>query len=151
MYAAQTWRQLAAIFGEQDARALFALTNVLVVFGGSKDSTVQPRSRGPDRHRSRHPDQLADRHDGRPDRVRRRHRHPATGRDPPPPRTPSAGDRRERPADHRQPPPQHRRPHRPDSLPISSGSASSSPGAPPSVSILRIWRRSRWMKRGYAA
>ena len=37
VYAAQTWRQLAAIFGEQDARALFALTNVLVVFGGSKD------------------------------------------------------------------------------------------------------------------
>ena len=38
IYAAQTWRQLAAIFGEQEARALFALTNVLVVFGGSKDA-----------------------------------------------------------------------------------------------------------------
>jgi type IV secretion system protein VirD4 len=37
VYAAQAWRQLAAIFGEQDARALFGLTNVLVVFGGSKD------------------------------------------------------------------------------------------------------------------
>ncbi|MGI5952025.1 MAG: type IV secretory system conjugative DNA transfer family protein, partial [Brooklawnia sp.] len=37
IYAAQTWRQLAAIFGEQEARALFGLTNVLVVFGGSKD------------------------------------------------------------------------------------------------------------------
>ena len=37
VYAAQTWRQLAAILGEQDARALFALTNVLVVFGGSSD------------------------------------------------------------------------------------------------------------------
>jgi type IV secretion system protein VirD4 len=35
--AAQTWRQLAAIFGEQEARALFGLTNVLVMFGGSKD------------------------------------------------------------------------------------------------------------------
>ena len=37
IYAAQTWRQLAAIFGEQEARALFGLTNVLVMFGGSKD------------------------------------------------------------------------------------------------------------------
>ncbi len=37
IYAAQTWRQLAAIFGEHEARALFGLTNVLVVFGGSKD------------------------------------------------------------------------------------------------------------------
>jgi type IV secretion system protein VirD4 len=37
IYAAQTWRQLAAIFGEYQARALFGLTNVLVMFGGSKD------------------------------------------------------------------------------------------------------------------
>lgn len=37
VYAAQTWRQLAAIFGEQEARALFGLTNVLCMFGGSKD------------------------------------------------------------------------------------------------------------------
>ncbi|MEJ7742378.1 MAG: TraG/TraD/VirD4 family protein [Nocardioidaceae bacterium] len=37
IYAAQTWRQLAAIFGEQEARSLFGLTNVLVMFGGSKD------------------------------------------------------------------------------------------------------------------
>ena len=37
IYAAQTWRQLAAIFGEQEARALFGLTNTLVMFGGSKD------------------------------------------------------------------------------------------------------------------
>lgn len=37
IYAAQTWRQLAAIYGEQEARALLGLTNVLVVFGGSKD------------------------------------------------------------------------------------------------------------------
>lgn len=37
IYAAQTWRQLAAIFGEQEARALFGLTNVLCMFGGSKD------------------------------------------------------------------------------------------------------------------
>lgn len=37
IYAAQTWRQLAAIFGEQEARALLGLTNVLAVFGGSKD------------------------------------------------------------------------------------------------------------------
>lgn len=37
IYAAQTWRQLAAIFGDQEAKALFGLTNVLVMFGGSKD------------------------------------------------------------------------------------------------------------------
>src|SRR5215217_6436644 len=37
IYAAQTWRQLAAIFSEHGARALFGLTNVLVMFGGSKD------------------------------------------------------------------------------------------------------------------
>jgi type IV secretion system protein VirD4 len=37
IYAAQTWHQLAAIFGEHGARALFGLTNVLVMFGGSKD------------------------------------------------------------------------------------------------------------------
>jgi type IV secretion system protein VirD4 len=37
IYAAQTWRQLAAVFGEHHARALFGLTNVLVMFGGSKD------------------------------------------------------------------------------------------------------------------
>ena len=37
IYAAQTFRQLAAIFGEQEARALVGLTNVLVWFGGSKD------------------------------------------------------------------------------------------------------------------
>jgi type IV secretion system protein VirD4 len=37
IYAAQTWRQLAAVFGEPEARALFGLTNVLLMFGGSKD------------------------------------------------------------------------------------------------------------------
>ena len=38
IYASQTWRQLAAIFGEQEARALLGLTNNLMVFGGSKDA-----------------------------------------------------------------------------------------------------------------
>ncbi|WP_290515320.1 TraM recognition domain-containing protein [Aeromicrobium sp.] len=37
IYAAQTWRQLVAIFGDQEARALFGLTNILCMFGGSKD------------------------------------------------------------------------------------------------------------------
>jgi type IV secretion system protein VirD4 len=37
IYAAQTWRQLSAIFGDSEAKALFGLTNVIVVFGGSKD------------------------------------------------------------------------------------------------------------------
>ncbi len=37
IYAVQTWRQLSSIFGENDARALFGLTNTLIMFGGSKD------------------------------------------------------------------------------------------------------------------
>lgn len=37
VYAAQTWRRLTAIFGQDEAQALFGLTNVMVVFGGSKD------------------------------------------------------------------------------------------------------------------
>ncbi|SFE95727.1 type IV secretory system conjugative DNA transfer family protein [Blastococcus tunisiensis] len=37
VYAAQTWRQLVIIYGEDEARALFGLTNSIVVFGGGKD------------------------------------------------------------------------------------------------------------------
>ena len=37
IWAAQAWPQLAAVFGEQEARTLLGLTNNLVVFGGSKD------------------------------------------------------------------------------------------------------------------
>ena len=37
IYAAQTWRQLAAIFGDTEARALYGLTNLVIVFGGGKD------------------------------------------------------------------------------------------------------------------
>jgi len=37
LYAAQTWRQLVIIYGEDEARALFGLTNNIVVFGGGKD------------------------------------------------------------------------------------------------------------------
>ena len=37
IYAAQTRPQLTSIFGEHEARALLGLTNVLVMFGGSKD------------------------------------------------------------------------------------------------------------------
>jgi type IV secretion system protein VirD4 len=37
IWAAQTRPQLTAIFGEQEARTLLGLTNVLVLFGGSKD------------------------------------------------------------------------------------------------------------------
>ena len=37
LYAAQTWRQLVLIYGEDEARALFGLTNVVVAFGGGKD------------------------------------------------------------------------------------------------------------------
>lgn len=37
IWASQTKAQLDAIFGELEARALIGLTNVLVIFGGSKD------------------------------------------------------------------------------------------------------------------
>lgn len=37
LYAAQTWRQLVVAYGEEEARALFGLTNNLIVFGGGKD------------------------------------------------------------------------------------------------------------------
>jgi type IV secretion system protein VirD4 len=37
IYAAQTFRQLVICYGEDEARALFALTNNIVVFGGGKD------------------------------------------------------------------------------------------------------------------
>ena len=37
IWAAQTRPQLTSIFGEHEARALLGLTNVLVMFGGSKD------------------------------------------------------------------------------------------------------------------
>ncbi|WP_246003446.1 type IV secretory system conjugative DNA transfer family protein [Nocardioides aurantiacus] len=37
IYAAQTWRQLVICYGEDEARAMFGLTNNLVVFGGGKD------------------------------------------------------------------------------------------------------------------
>jgi type IV secretion system protein VirD4 len=37
LYAAQTWRQLVVCYGEDEARALFGLTNHLVIFGGGKD------------------------------------------------------------------------------------------------------------------
>jgi type IV secretion system protein VirD4 len=37
IYAAQTWRQLVICYGEDEARALFGLTNIIAVFGGSKD------------------------------------------------------------------------------------------------------------------
>jgi hypothetical protein len=36
----QIWRHLAAIVGEHQARALFGLTNVVVMFGGSKTTSV---------------------------------------------------------------------------------------------------------------
>jgi type IV secretion system protein VirD4 len=39
IWAAQTRPQLTSIFGEHEARALLGLTNVLIMFGGSKDVT----------------------------------------------------------------------------------------------------------------
>ena len=37
IYAAQTWRQLAGLVGDTEARAILGLTNILALFGGSKD------------------------------------------------------------------------------------------------------------------
>ena len=37
IYAAQTWRQLVICYGEDEARALFGLTNIITLFGGGKD------------------------------------------------------------------------------------------------------------------
>jgi type IV secretory pathway TraG/TraD family ATPase VirD4 len=37
IYAAQTWKQMVVCYGEDEARALFGLTNNLVIFGGGKD------------------------------------------------------------------------------------------------------------------
>jgi type IV secretion system protein VirD4 len=37
LYAAQTWRQLVVVYGEDEARTLFGLTNVVIAFGGGKD------------------------------------------------------------------------------------------------------------------
>jgi len=38
VYAAQTWRQLVICYGEDEARALFGLTNNVIVFGAGKDA-----------------------------------------------------------------------------------------------------------------
>jgi hypothetical protein len=108
IYAAQTWRQLAAIFGEQEARALFGLTNVLVMFGGSKDVAFNKDLR-PRRHHQGRTDQLAKRPDGRAYHIRGGRADPAPRRDPPAARTSSPGRRRERPTHHRQAHPLHRR------------------------------------------
>ena len=37
IYAAQTWRQLVICYGEDEARAMFGLTNNILIFGGGKD------------------------------------------------------------------------------------------------------------------
>jgi type IV secretion system protein VirD4 len=37
LYAAQTWRQLVICYGEDESRAMFGLTNNILVFGGGKD------------------------------------------------------------------------------------------------------------------
>jgi type IV secretion system protein VirD4 len=37
LYAAQTWKQMVVSYGDDEARALFGLTNNLIIFGGGKD------------------------------------------------------------------------------------------------------------------
>ncbi len=37
IYASQTWKQMVVSYGEDEARALFGLTNNLVIFGSGKD------------------------------------------------------------------------------------------------------------------
>ena len=108
LYAAQAWRQLAAVFGEQHARALFGLTNVLVMFGGSKDgafnqeiSTWSVRPGSPGRIGTPAPWPAA------PSPVRILRSSPP--KDPPAAGTTRFGDRRERQTDHRPAVPLHRR------------------------------------------
>jgi type IV secretion system protein VirD4 len=71
IYAAQTWRQLAAIFGEQEARALFGLTNVFGDVRRLKGWHLQPGDLRSGRAGPCHAADLADRGDGRPHLLRR--------------------------------------------------------------------------------
>ncbi len=109
IYAAQTWRQLAAVFGEQEARALFGLTNVLVMFGGSKDGAFNQEISDLVGQTRVSRSELANRRHGRPHLLRRGHCDHPPRRDPPAAGTTRAGDRRERQTDHRPAVPLHRR------------------------------------------
>jgi type IV secretion system protein VirD4 len=62
IYAAQTWRQLVICYGDDEARAMFGLTNNIVVFGGGKDikfyselSELSGTTRVPRRNYTQHP------------------------------------------------------------------------------------------------
>ena len=122
IYAAQTWRQLAAVFGEQEARALFGLTNVLVMFGGSKDGAFNQEISDLVGQTRVSRTQLANRRHGRPHLLRRGHCDHPPRRDPPAAGTTRAGDRRERQTDHRPAVPLHRRKSR---RPAARGPATS--------------------------
>ena len=109
IYAAQTWRQLAAIFGEDEARALFGLTNVLVMFGGSKDVDFNREVSdlvGTTRV-ARTNWQLGVQPAAAPPTAKTCH--PAPRRGPATPRKARPGDRRELQTDHRRTHPLHRR------------------------------------------
>ena len=102
IYAAQTRAQLTSLFGEHESRALLGLTNVLVMFGGSKDVAFNQEIS----------DLLGTVRVGRVTHnpaavaaaqlLRRRHRDHAPRRGAPAARTPGPGDRRERQTHHRQ-------------------------------------------------
>jgi type IV secretion system protein VirD4 len=109
IYAAQTWRQLAAVFGEQQARALFGLTNVLVMFGGSKDGAFnQEISDLVGQTRVSRSNWQTGAMAGRTFSGGGHCDHPPR-RDPPAAGTTRVGDRRERQTDHRPAVPLHRR------------------------------------------
>ena len=148
IYAAQTWRQLAAIFGEHEARALLGLTNVLVMFGGSKDvafnqeisdllGTVRVArtswQTGTMAGRTVSGDDIPIL---RPEEIRQL------------PERHALVDRRERQADHRPPPPLHRRPWWPALARRAAAPPPAARRAPRRASpTLRIRRRRRWTKR----
>lgn len=107
VYAAQTWRQLTSILGQDEAQALFGLTNVMVVFGGSKttrSTATSPNSLAPSGLPAPACTPPAAAATSPPTTPR-----PATRESPPTPRTSSPRDRRERQSRHRQAPPLHRR------------------------------------------
>ena len=110
IYAAQTWRQLVICYGEDEARAMFGLTNNIVIFGGGKDGefykeisdllgTTRVSRRSYNLSRGGWGQQL----------LRRRRTRPATRGDPATPGAARPGRRRERPAVRREAVPVHRR------------------------------------------
>ena len=129
IYAAQTWRQLVICYGQDEARALFGLTNIITLFGGGKDGafnremseligttrvTRTTYTHGTGRHEHRHLPH------------RRRRADPAPRGDPAAARTARPHRGGERQTVDRAPDPRHRRQTRPGPASRSRGRQSQS-------------------------